>query len=121
MGADQAESFHRWREPHAILALAAPVVMVRAPHQDREELMTALRAGGKWSAEELKLWEAGIATTRMMPVSATDVRELVRLGDWDAAGHDLSRPVLEFIRDYGLYVRGELGAGGDGQAGRPEA
>lgn len=105
IGADQAVSFHRWREPKRIIELAEPLVMLRAPLDDRATLLGELRE--RWTAPEAKAWAARIVEVPTIDVSATRVRALLRDGALDdpALEHALAPPVLDFIRTHHLYER----------------
>lgn len=64
VGADVLASFHRWREPDRVLALATLVVLRRADHGMK------LPAGA----------EGRVIETRRVDVSSTEVRARVRAG-----------------------------------------
>lgn len=80
MGADQALSLHRWREPMAVLALAEPLVVRRAGSaEDRAEL--AARIAGNWPAGAGGVtdadWEGRIVDVPLVDASSTEVRRLL--------------------------------------------
>lgn len=104
IGADQAAAFHRWREPHEIIRLAEPVVMLRAPHETVDALMTAMAA--HWPTAELARWRERVVAVPVLDVEATDIRGLLRR-DTDSPEAARLLPgagaVLAFIRARGLY------------------
>lgn len=86
MGSDSAASFHRWREPRAILALAEPIVMLRPPHTTPAKLMKDLGATGFWTQPELAAWRTRIDGRTLVPLSATDIRSALRTSSRPAKG-----------------------------------
>ena len=106
IGADQAASFHRWREPERIIGLAEPVVMLRPPHEDRGALLGAL--GRHWPKDELDRWSHRIVEAPVMDVSATRVRSLLGAGAIDDPEVTGALPpgVLRVIRERALYRGG---------------
>jgi nicotinic acid mononucleotide adenylyltransferase len=94
-------AFHRWREYRVILALAAPVVMLRTPAPTVERLVELLHETGAWSDEEIGRWVSWTVDHEALVMSSTRVRE--RLG----AGCDaeaLDERVREYITSHGLYA-----------------
>jgi nicotinate-nucleotide adenylyltransferase len=104
IGADQARSFHKWREFERIIELAEPVVMLRAPSESREKLLGAMQ--GHWTEEQLDAWSSRIVDVPVMDVSATRIRELLEAGDLDSAelADLLPEAVLKIIRERDLYA-----------------
>ncbi|MBX3363247.1 MAG: nicotinate-nicotinamide nucleotide adenylyltransferase [Phycisphaeraceae bacterium] len=98
MGSDQAIAFHRWHEHRRVLALAEPVVFVRAPHRDPHTVVAALRATGAWTEPELAQWGMRIVPCTPVEGSATEVRSGKR--------ELLTEAVAEYIRRHGLYAGG---------------
>lgn len=105
IGADQASAFHRWRQAREVIALAEPVVMLRAPSETPEALMAQLRPN--WSADEAAKWRARIIALPTMDVSATAVREALARGGADdpIAAVMLDRRVRRYIQERGVYRR----------------
>jgi nicotinate-nucleotide adenylyltransferase len=103
IGADQAVSFHRWRDPRDILRLAKPAVMIRGAEREADVLADRIAASGFWSAQELAQWRGSIVPVGVIDVSATQVRAALRSGDDELARQCLPGPVLEYIRSRGLY------------------
>lgn len=102
IGADQAADFHRWREPDTIVALAEPVVMLRAPSESWEGL--AARLKGHWPEAEIARWGRRVVNVPMMDVSATRVRALLASGAKDCElGGAVPASVLRYVREHGLY------------------
>ncbi|MFM9958614.1 MAG: nicotinate-nicotinamide nucleotide adenylyltransferase [Phycisphaerales bacterium] len=81
IGADSARSFHRWRDPAGIIALAEPMVLLRRPDESPEALLSALAP--HWSPGELDRWRSWIVPAPLIDVSSTWVRELVERGEWE--------------------------------------
>ncbi|MBL0927477.1 MAG: nicotinate-nicotinamide nucleotide adenylyltransferase [Phycisphaerales bacterium] len=103
IGADQAEAFHRWREPREIIDLAEPAVMLRGGADTRENLLA--RMAPHWPAEELARWAGRMIELPRMDASATRARELLaREGPSSPLLKGLvPGAVLGFIRERGLY------------------
>jgi nicotinate-nucleotide adenylyltransferase len=101
IGADQAAQFHRWRFPHDVLALAAPVVLLRSPWRTREKLLADLRATNAWSDTELDRWSRSIIDGPLLPANSTDIRAAVR--GPDSGSLPLDPRVAEYIRHHHLY------------------
>ena len=103
IGADQARSFHRWREHERVADLAEPVVMLRAPQETKESLLKAMSPF--WSTAGLADWEGRVVGVPLVDVSATRLRELLALGDFEHPGlaEMLPASVLAVIRERRLY------------------
>lgn len=82
IGADSARSFHLWRSPREIIALAEPAVLLRPPDETPEALLAAIST--HWSAPELEAWRGRVVTTHLLDVSASRVRELMGLKAWES-------------------------------------
>lgn len=112
IGADQALAFHKWRDPARIMALAAPVVMLRPPVASAAALLDGLRATRAWSEGELREWGNRIVDPGLMDAAATSVRALLAR---DAENNEklrelLDERVLEHIRSNRLYQTGSGGS-----------
>jgi len=111
IGADQAESFARWRSAREIIELAEPLVMLRAPSETADALLDAMREASDWSDAELKRWAGRIASIPARGASATEAREILaalaggRREPAQAKRLDalLAPEVLAIIADRGLY------------------
>ncbi len=105
MGADQALSLHRWREPRAIMELAEPLVMRRAGDDESAESL-AKRIASNWTNGTAEMsaddWLGRIVDVPLVDASSTEVRRL--LESPDEAGRDdrlrelLGKDVLERVR-----------------------
>jgi len=102
IGADMAASFYTWRDPRRIIELAEPVVMMRPPF-DVERIIDSLPA--ELSDEEKSAWRDRLAPTRQIDIASTDLRRKLAAGDYDDSivTDALPGPVLEYIRQRGLY------------------
>lgn len=106
IGADQALSFHRWRDPRDILRLAAPVVMVRnGAGADARTLGDGLALSEFWRADEIETWKNCVVRMARMDVSSTQTREALSKGDWEKAARWLHPKVIAWIRAGGIYSR----------------
>lgn len=106
IGADQALSFHKWRDPRDIMRLASPVVMVRSGSgADAAALARGLEATGFWTADALDKWASGVVNVGRIDVSATETRAALARGEWASAASSMHPDVLAYVRDRGLYVR----------------
>ena len=105
IGADQAVSFDRWREPRRIIALAQPVVMLREPTETTGALIREMEATGAWTPEELDRWARWVVPVALDPASATAVRAALHGPRTGATGLDglLDERVLAYIERRGLY------------------
>ncbi len=106
IGSDQAAEFHRWREPGAILEIARPIVLPRAPVTTPEELGATLRETGAWSQAQIAAWRGAMVALPAVDSSATRARALLRAGRLDDPSlSELVDPaVLEYIHAHGLYL-----------------
>jgi len=107
IGADQARSFHKWREPRHIIDLAEPIVLLRTNDRaapDADTLIEDLRDTGAWSDEDLDAWRRRIARVGTVDVSATRIRELIRAESADDTWrHLVPEGVDDVIKARGLY------------------
>lgn len=104
LGADQARTFHTWREPHEIVRLARPLVMLRGHDADADTLVAHMAAAASWSGDELHRWRNGVVTTGLHDISSTAVRTSLAAGDYAALARMLDPKVLAYIREHGLYT-----------------
>jgi len=81
MGEDQALSLHRWKDAHALIQLAPPVIMRRrgaantpASAATADDLIERLRAAHAWSDAELHTLREGVVQIEVMDVSSSEVR-----------------------------------------------
>lgn len=103
IGADQAASFHTWREPHRILELAEPLVMLRTPAESARGVWA--RMAPHWPEDEGAAWRSRVVELPTIDASSTEARRLLRAGGPDAPGLDRLVPegAIRIIRERGLY------------------
>ncbi|MEQ9095479.1 MAG: nicotinate-nicotinamide nucleotide adenylyltransferase [Phycisphaerales bacterium] len=99
IGADQAASFHRWRQPREMIALARPLVLPRHPIATADDLRTTLDATGFWNEQELDRWVSSFVDADLLRAASTDVRA--------AQGAPFDTPlhpdVLRYAQEHNLY------------------
>lgn len=105
IGADQAASFHKWREPREIIRIAEPLVMLRTPMETVDRLMTELAP--HWSTQELDEWRSRVVEVPVIDAEATKIRAALLSEGPDSPMLDrvLPRAVLREIRSRGIYAR----------------
>ena len=103
IGADQAAQFHQWRDARAILKLAPPVVMLRAPDESEASVVDSLRP--HWSEAEIDQWRQSIIEMPTIKVSSTEVRTLLASDppDTKALSALLAPQTLGYITQHALY------------------
>lgn len=109
VGQDAANGLDRWHQWQRLFELAHLVVMTRPESERRYQAKLAdiIKAGETDQAD--KLWEqrAGrilhVQVTQLA-ISSTDIR--TQIGDGSDPRFLLPDPVLEYIRDHGLYAGG---------------
>jgi nicotinate-nucleotide adenylyltransferase len=107
LGADQAVSFHTWREPREILKLATPLVLLRAPVDSRQELAARMASTGCWTEQEIATWASLTIEAPLLTISSSKIRAMVREGGVARVPEEwLSRSVREWIEARGLYRGG---------------
>ena len=102
-GADVLTSFSRWREPARVLTLARLVLLTRAS-ADVPELLSSVAAESGRMAQALGVPPERaplVLDTRRVDVSATEIRERVRLGK--SIRGFVPEAVAEHIAAAGLY------------------
>ncbi len=102
IGADQATSFHRWREADSIIALAEPAVMLRGI-DGADALIASMKP--HWDADAIARWRSRVVYVPRIDASSTEARALLGLPGADEFRLEelLSAPVLAYIREEGLY------------------
>ena len=108
IGADQAASFHRWREPRRIIELAEPAVILRAPALTPEDLRCILAEAGAWSDAEIERWLGRVLPMTSIDASATEARDLLEQNESTSGNRSrlqevLDERVLDYIVARGLY------------------
>ena len=98
IGADQAASFDRWREPGRILELADPIVINRGQIQTREELARRL-VGTAFGDRLVCAW----SQVPEMNISATAIRRALASQSQAELASGLHRDVASYIQEHGLY------------------
>jgi nicotinate-nucleotide adenylyltransferase len=103
IGADQAESFHRWRAAHEIVRCAEPVVMLRGDGGGVDRLMHAMAP--HWSEDELDAWRQRVVAIPMLDASSTEARAILASAtSEDTRLLELLEPAsIDYIRNQGLY------------------
>lgn len=99
IGADQASSFHLWREARRMLELARPLVLPRHPVETAAELRTTMAHASFWNEGELDRWAESFVEIDSMRAASTTVRES-QGSPFDTPMHP---EVLEYVRRHGLY------------------
>jgi nicotinate-nucleotide adenylyltransferase len=109
IGADQAASFHLWREAQAIIELAEPVVVLRGEDTDAESLIGSMALN--WSEAQLRRWRGRIVFVGASDASSTQARAILASPnpDEDRLLRLLDPSVLGYIRREGLYGSGDRG------------
>jgi nicotinate-nucleotide adenylyltransferase len=105
IGADQAVTFHYWRQPRDILRLAKPLVMIRGEARNADALVERIGGLGFWDRREMEMWRGAIVPIGRIDVSATQVRAALAAGSEEEAANLLPPSVLEYIRERKLYRR----------------
>ncbi|MFI4917224.1 MAG: nicotinate-nicotinamide nucleotide adenylyltransferase [Phycisphaerales bacterium JB060] len=99
IGADQAASFHRWRQPREMLQLARPIVLPRHPIASSNDLRANMASAGFWDETELDRWAESFVDIDLLRAASTEVRE--------AQGSPFDTPlhpsVLDYARANNLY------------------
>ncbi len=105
IGADQAVQFHKWRDYHAILQLAQPIVLLRPPVPTAAALRSALAATLAWTDAELDRWAGTYtATADVMDASATAIRAAITAGTSPRDIPALDPAVASYIIVHHLYA-----------------
>ncbi len=93
MGTDSIPGFFHWREPREIIALVPLVIGSRSC----EQIQLPANADPEISAAILR----GCMHTRVMEISATEIRDRLRRGLY--CGHLIPKEVLDYIKEFHLY------------------
>jgi len=103
IGADQAQSFHRWREAHAIIECAEPAVMLRGDGEGVDGLIESMAP--HWSSKELDQWRSRIVKIPTLDASSTEARAILSspCPDETRLIELLNPTVLDYIKEQGLY------------------
>jgi nicotinate-nucleotide adenylyltransferase len=104
IGADQAVSFHAWREPRRIITLARPLVMIRGEVANVEALQARLKQTKFWKRDELAEWNSATVPVGAIDVSATAIRRALAGSDEGLLSRYLAPSVIDYIRTRMLYI-----------------
>ena len=101
IGEDSLRQLHSWRQCHEIVRRFGIIAYPRGEEPGaREELRR------NWTEEETeKLLSAVILSAPCFPVSSTEIRGMIRRGEWEKAEALLPPPVMNFIRKNGVYTK----------------
>jgi nicotinate-nucleotide adenylyltransferase len=100
IGSDAALEFERWKRWERILQLATPAVMVRPP---LDETTYRRRLEETFDAGRVRQWLQWTAAVPYLDICATGLRRSLADGE-DLRGL-VQPPVLDYIREHGLYGR----------------
>lgn len=100
IGSDQAADFHKWKSCRAIVRMASPVVMARAPITTRAELQRAMNAEF-WTAAERRAWGERLLSNRVVKASSTQARQQLAKGR--SLGRDIPAAIASYIKKHSLY------------------
>lgn len=108
IGADQLTALARWHDPHRILKLASPIILLRgcpSGEADRAQLVQEFARSGDWSDAEVACIRRGfIAGQPVIDASSTRVRTLLRVSPESSELDSLLTPrVLELVRQRDIY------------------
>ena len=101
IGEDSLRQLHSWRQCHEIVRRFGIIAYPRGEEPvSREELRRY------WAEEETeKLLSAVLPSAPCFPVSSTEIRGMIRRGEWEKAEALLPPPVMNFIRKNGVYTK----------------
>lgn len=126
IGADQAASFHLWRDARAILRIATPAIMPREPIVRVSSLYSALARTNAWTHQELAQWCQWMAPTIELPAASTDLRAAIAAAPRTAAAwarrpplNQVTTEVAQYIIDHRLYGHPGPRAAAHPKAARP--
>jgi nicotinate-nucleotide adenylyltransferase len=111
IGADQALTFHKWREYGEIMRRAQVHVLPRGKWLTAETFGKEMAKSGAWTADEIEGWvfrfvDLGGAYETLATVSATRIREGVREYGAYWASAWMALPVCRYIEVHGVYGGG---------------
>ncbi|HLP84181.1 MAG TPA: nicotinate-nicotinamide nucleotide adenylyltransferase [Phycisphaerales bacterium] len=106
IGADQAASFHRWREWRTLLERTSVRALLREPFVTAEQLMDALRESGAWSDAEIEAWRGRVVAMHgpIHPARSTDIRQRIAASGIASVPREWLHPdVARYIVEHDLY------------------
>lgn len=95
LGDDAVKNFCNWHQPEEIVKLAQIFI-------GRRGLEKLVFEEGEMHSDVLKALKAGVTETRIMEISATEIRNRIAEGQY--CGHLLPAKVLDYIYDNKLYL-----------------
>ncbi len=104
MGTDQVLALHRWREPHAILAMSEPLILAR--DDTTTTLASNLRATGTWDESTIARLTNALVPAPLRPESSTAIRARLATGARAESLADLgwlTPAVAAYIDQHNLY------------------
>ncbi len=103
IGADMAAIFYEWKNPHRILELAEPLVMLRPPNETVDDLLAKLP--DDLPDDQGLPWAKRVVNVPQMDVSSTRLRQLLSEGRYDdrCVHEALPEAILDYIRAHELY------------------
>lgn len=101
IGGDSLRQLHLWKDAHEIVRRFGVIAYPRGDHAvSRAELLV------HWTEEETeKLLASVLPSPPVFPVSSTEIRTMIRCGEWSGASGLLPAPVLDFIRRNKIYCK----------------
>ena len=101
IGGDSLRQLHLWKDAHEIVRRFGVIAYPRGDHAvSRAELLV------HWTEEETeKLLASVLPSLPVFPVSSTEIRTMIRCGEWSGASGLLPAPVLDFIRRNKIYCK----------------
>ena len=104
IGADQAASFHKWRDATQLLPHVR--VLLRDPHTEADSLLSALRATEVWTSDQLTTWHNStlLLPLALHPARSTDIRQRIAATSIDSVPPNWLNPaVAQYIITHNLY------------------
>jgi hypothetical protein len=109
IGSDQVRSFHRWKDPRAVIRLAEPLILARAPETTAGRVASALDHAF-WTRAERRAWCSRLAPNFPLKESSTEIRDAIPGAPRDARRWDripalrgVITPVAKYIVAHNLY------------------
>ena len=101
IGGDSLRQLHLWKDAREIVRCFG---VIAYPREGEEISRAGLRL--HWTEEETeKLLASVLPSVPCFPVSSTEIRGMIRRGDWNGAARFLPPPVMDVIRQNKLYSR----------------
>lgn len=103
IGADQAAGFHRWKDYRAIIKLAEPIVLARAPIISVRDLYDRLDEDA-WTRQERAAWCTRMAPNPIMPAASTGLRSAIPGAPADARRWAKRDPLSAVVKSVAAYI-----------------